>query len=180
MSLINGKRQSQSTYQQLIRDKETYELRLETRFDNSRGYYLRLPEILGDDHHLPDVIINRYPTQGHIDCQTLDLIKLNQRIRDSSQEVVSMSNQVIQELLSDIRSEVPILFKVCEGVAMLDMLAAFAHLVSTRDYVRPELTKEFAIKDGRHPIREKVSSIGLLVFVRLTNVPVSIFQVYPK
>ena len=39
---------------------------------------------------------------------------------------------------------------------MLDMLAAFAHIATCHDYIRPELTDVFAIKSGRHPIREKI------------------------
>lgn len=41
---------------------------------------------------------------------------------------------------------------------MLDMLASFAQLVTTQDYVRPELTDTLAIKGGRHPVREKIHS----------------------
>lgn len=48
------------------------------------------------------------------------------------------------------------LFKICEGIAMLDMLSSFARLVTSQDYVRPQLTNTLAIKSGRHPIREKI------------------------
>jgi DNA mismatch repair protein MSH4 len=60
-----------------------------------------------------------------------------------------------------VRGEIPSLFRVCESIAMLDMIAAFAQLVSSRsygDYTRPELTEWLCIKSGRHPIREKVRS----------------------
>lgn len=49
------------------------------------------------------------------------------------------------------------LFKIAEAIALLDMIAAFAQLVTTQDYCRPELTQTLAIKSGRHPIREKIS-----------------------
>ena len=39
---------------------------------------------------------------------------------------------------------------------MLDMLASFAHVAITQDYVRPELGDYFAVKDGRHALREKI------------------------
>lgn len=41
---------------------------------------------------------------------------------------------------------------------MLDMLAAFAQVVTTSDYVRPQFTDTLAIKFGRHPIREVIQS----------------------
>lgn len=86
----------------------------------------------------------------------MDLVKLNQKIIDSHHEVVNMSDRSIQELIDEVRGEMAILFQVCESIAMLDMLASFAQLVTTQDYARPELTDTLAIKAGRHPIREKI------------------------
>lgn len=40
-----------------------------------------------------------------------------------------MSDKTIQELLDEIRGEIPRLFRVCESIAMLDMIASFAQLV---------------------------------------------------
>jgi DNA mismatch repair protein MSH4 len=105
---------------------------------------------------MPDVLVNRYRKKGYIECQTLDLVKLNQRIQDSHQEVVLMSDRTIGDLLEGVRSEIPALYRVCESIAMLDMLAAFAKLVTVQEYVRPEITNSLAIKAGRHPIHEKV------------------------
>ena len=67
-----------------------------------------------------------------------------------------MSDQSIQDLTSDIRGDIAPLFKICEAIAMLDMIASFAQLVTTLDYCRPDLTEVLAIKSGRHPIREKI------------------------
>lgn len=107
---------------------------------------------------MPDILINRYANKGFIECQTMDLVKLNQRIEDSHQEAVLMSDKAIQELLDDIRGEIPSLYRVCESIALLDMLASFGQLVTTRDYIRPEITNCLAIKSGRHPVREKVQA----------------------
>jgi len=40
-----------------------------------------------------------------------------------------MSDQTIQELLDVVRGEIPSLFRVCESIAMLDMIASFGQLV---------------------------------------------------
>jgi DNA mismatch repair protein MSH4 len=48
------------------------------------------------------------------------------------------------------------MFKTCEAVALLDMIAAFSQLVTVNDYTRPQLTDTLAIKSGRHPIKEKI------------------------
>jgi DNA mismatch repair protein MSH4 len=84
------------------------------------------------------------------------LVKLNQKITDSHNEVINMSDRSIQELIDDIRTEIYPLFKISESIAMLDMITSFAQLVTTKDYVKPELTDALAIKAGRHPIRDKI------------------------
>ena len=108
------------------------------------------------DHALPNIFINVFRRKKFIECQTLDLVKLSQKILDSHLEVLQMSDRVVQELIDKIREDVAPLFRISEGIAMLDMLASFAHLATTQDYIRPELTATLAIKNGRHPIREKI------------------------
>lgn len=99
-----------------------------------------------------------YRKRNFIECQTLDLVKLNQRITDSHSEVINMSNEAIQYLLRDVCTEISGLFRVSEAIAMLDMLSAFAQLATNYEYIRPELTDTLAIRAGRHPIREQIHS----------------------
>lgn len=67
-----------------------------------------------------------------------------------------MSDRSIQELIENLRAEIAPLFKISDAIALLDVTASFAHLVTTQDYCRPELAHTLAIKSGRHPIREKI------------------------
>jgi DNA mismatch repair protein MSH4 len=138
---------------------EQYEMVADIRFDNGRRYFLRLSESDFDNREFPNILINCFRKKGWIECQTLDLMKLNQRIEDSHQEVVLMSDKTIQELIDNIRGEIPILFRICESIAMLDMIAAFGQLATTNDYVKPEIADCIAIKSGRHPLKEKVNQI---------------------
>lgn len=91
-----------------------------------------------------------------IECQTLNLVKLNLRLSDTSNEVVIRSDSVIQALLKELRHEIPHLFRVCESVALIDMISSFGQLATTRDYVRPEITNTLALKSARHPVLDKV------------------------
>jgi DNA mismatch repair protein MSH4 len=109
-----------------------------------------------EDKQLPAIFINRFRKKNMIECQTLELVKLNQKITDAHNEVINMSDRSIQDLIDDVRSEIHPLFKISESVAMLDMIATFAQLVTTQDYVKPEVTETLAIKAGRHPIRDKI------------------------
>jgi DNA mismatch repair protein MSH4 len=137
-------------------------MQAETKFDNSRRYYLRVSESDFDGRTLPDILVNRYRKKGYIECQTLDLVKLNQRIEDSHQEIILMSDGTVQELLDNIRGQISSLFRVCESIAMLDMIASFVHLATTSDYTRPEISDCIVIQSGRHPVREKASTLYLV------------------
>jgi DNA mismatch repair protein MSH4 len=125
------------------------------KYDTARSYYISLSafELEGA---LPEEFINTFKRRDRIECQTLDLVKLNQKISDSHHEVMSMSDQSVQELIDNICENVPTLFKISEAIATLDMLLAFSQLVTIQEYTRPELTNVLAIKSGRHPLHEKI------------------------
>ncbi|KAJ6164994.1 hypothetical protein N7470_003666 [Penicillium chermesinum] len=135
---------------------ETQDITLDLKYDSARQYYICIPA--GEPEPLPDVFINVYRKRNRIECSTLDLVKLNQKISDAHNEVISLSDQTIQDVLHDVCQEASVLFRISEAIAMLDMLAAFAQLATSNDYLRPELTSALAIKAGRHPIRERIHS----------------------
>ncbi|KAF7877597.1 hypothetical protein EAF04_001269 [Stromatinia cepivora] len=153
------KEATEDVHQHVTEVHQRHEIQGETRFDNLRKYYLRYSENEFEGRSIPDILINRFRRKGYVECQTLDLIKFNQKIEDSHIEVILGSDKTIQGLLENVRSEIPNLFKVCESIAMLDMIASFGKLVTSQEsYVRPEITECIAIKSGRHPIRDKVPS----------------------
>ncbi|OAF56820.2 MutS protein msh4 [Pseudogymnoascus destructans] len=152
------KEATQDVHQHVSDINDQYEMQMETRYDNARRYYLRIQESNLEGRTMPDILINCYRKKGYIECQTLGLVKLNQRIEDSHQEVVLMSDKTVTQLIDNVRAEIQPLFRVSDSIAMLDMLAAFAQLVTTSDYVKPEITRCLAIKSGRHPVHEKAHS----------------------
>ena len=126
------------------------------KYDTARQYYIRIATSELEDRNLPDIFINVFKKRNLIECQTLDLLKWNQKIMDSHHEVLQMSDQSIQNLIGNLRAEIAPLFKISDAIALLDVTASFAQSVTTRDYCRPELTRTLAIKSGRHPILEKI------------------------
>lgn len=137
-------------------DPETHGIALEMKYDTARQYYIRIPVSEIEERNLPDVFINVFKRRSFVECQTLDLVKHNQKIIDSHHEVVLLSDKSVQQLINDVREDIAPLFKTGEAIALLDMIAAFAQLVTLHDYCRPELTGTLAIQAGRHPIREKI------------------------
>ncbi|CZT09929.1 related to MSH4-meiosis-specific protein [Rhynchosporium graminicola] len=155
---------AKNTVTLLMKYTERFNMVVETRYDNARRYYLRVSADDFEGRPVPDILINRSQNRsqkkGTIDCQTLDIVKFNHRIEGSHQEVVLMSDQTIQALIDDIRGEISVLFRVCESIAMLDMISSFVQLATTNDpqteYKRPQITDCIAIAHCRHPIRERI------------------------
>ncbi|EXA01809.1 MutS protein msh4 [Fusarium oxysporum] len=154
---------ARQTYKELTEDihqhidvlNELHGLDANLRYDNGRKYWLRLRAADFDDRPLPNLLINVVRKKDKIECQTLDLVKLNLRLSDTSNEVVIRSDKVVQDLLKELRSDVPHLFRVCESVALVDMISSFAQLATTRDYVKPDLSTTLALKAARHPVLDK-------------------------
>ncbi|UNI17140.1 MutS protein msh4 [Purpureocillium takamizusanense] len=142
--------------------QDGFKIAVALKFDNGRKYWLRIKAIDFDYGSPPPLFVNVVRKKDNIECQTLDLIKLNVRLSDASNEVVIRSDAVIQDLIADLRRTASQLFKVCESVALIDMLASFAQLSMTRDYVRPDITSTLALKAARHPILDK-SHVGDIV-----------------
>ncbi|KAF3940245.1 hypothetical protein ABW19_dt0207615 [Dactylella cylindrospora] len=147
-------------YQEISRDHNLPSL--EIKFDAQRGYFFRIPTADTEDTPLPPDFVNIIKKKKFTECTTLDLMKRNARVGDAMTEVLLMSDRAVQELIDSIRTEMSALYKVCEGVAMLDMIGAFASLTRTYGYCRPEFKDALAIKDGRHPIREKIHKERLI------------------
>ncbi|XP_032231017.2 mutS protein homolog 4 [Nematostella vectensis] len=138
---------------------EKYELPLKVGFNNTRGFFIQMQlskEQDVDTSSLPGELIKVSKVKNNLTFSTGDLIKLNDRIRESLNEIYLMANVVVSELLSDIRDQIGCLYKLAELVSMLDMLVSFAHICTLSDYVRPEFTDTLAIKQGRHPILDKI------------------------
>ncbi|WXC65904.1 hypothetical protein SNK03_011683 [Fusarium graminearum] len=133
----------------------THKLNATLRYDNGRKYWLRFQAADFDDRPIPDILINVVRKKDKIECQTLDLVKLNLRLSDTSNEVVIRSDSVVQDLLRELRDNAPHLFQVCESVALIDMISSFAQLATTRDYVRPDISSTLALKAARHPVLDK-------------------------
>ncbi|KAM3510919.1 hypothetical protein MY11210_005457 [Beauveria gryllotalpidicola] len=107
---------------------EKFSVTATLKFDNGRKYWLKLS--IGDYNSVdpPGFFINVAKKRGAIECQTLDLVKLNMRLSDTSNEVVFRSDAIIEQLVASLQSDASQLFKMCESVGLMDMLASFTQL----------------------------------------------------
>ncbi|KAF9261928.1 hypothetical protein L218DRAFT_980745 [Marasmius fiardii PR-910] len=145
---------------------EAHELPLTLVYSESSGFVLSLKETDVDDE-LPKGFINAKLTKGKWQFSSLELKKMNARMKDALDETLILSDKIIQDLVAEILGDIGVLYKASEAVALIDMLWSFSHVAISEYYfrttLRPEFTGTLAIKSGRHPILETVKSGGTLV-----------------
>ncbi|XP_061165050.1 mutS protein homolog 4-like [Saccostrea echinata] len=141
---------------------EEYNLPIVTSYNSTRGFFLQLncgPKHNYSKESLPEIFIKVTKAKNTLCFTTTELIRLNNRAKEALDEIYLVTNIVVTELLGDLRNHFGCLYKLSEAVAMIDMLQSFAHACTLSSYVKPDFTKDtLAIKQGRHPILEKIST----------------------
>uniref|UniRef100_A0A8C2K8J9 MutS homolog 4 n=1 Tax=Cyprinus carpio TaxID=7962 RepID=A0A8C2K8J9_CYPCA len=134
---------------------EKYSLPLRTSFSNTRGFFIQMKLEGGvlPGGKLPEEFIKK----NNYGFTTVDLMKMNDHSEEALKDIFHMSYVVVSRLLSDVCEHIHCLYKLSDAVSMLDMLLSLAHACTVSDYVRPEFTDTLAIKQGRHPILERIS-----------------------
>ena len=95
---------------------------MDLKFEEQRGYYLVSKKIHLEKRQLPSVFTN-VSTQGQkLQYDTLELCKKNAKLRHSLNEIYVLSFETVMKLIGDIREYLGCFYKVCEAVAMLDMV----------------------------------------------------------
>ncbi|KAK0197948.1 muts domain V-domain-containing protein, partial [Armillaria mellea] len=113
---------------------------------------------------LPKGFINASLKKGRWQSSSMELKKMNARMKDALDETLILSDKIIQDLVADILVDVGALYKASEAIALADMLLSFAHVsISKGPGVRPEFTGTLAVKAGKHPILETLRTMGTLV-----------------
>ncbi|XP_026789533.3 mutS protein homolog 4 isoform X2 [Pangasianodon hypophthalmus] len=138
---------------------EKYGLPLRTSFNTARGFFIqmRLEGFGLPDGQLPGEFIKVTRQKNNYSFTTLDLMKMNDRCDEALKEIFHMSYIVVCRLLNEVYKHIHCLYKLSDAVSMLDMLLSLANVCTISDYVRPEFTDTLAIRQGRHPILERVA-----------------------
>ncbi|XP_014842567.1 PREDICTED: mutS protein homolog 4 isoform X1 [Poecilia mexicana] len=138
---------------------EKYGFPLRTSFSTTRGFFIqmKLDGVVLPEGKLPPEFIKVTKQKNSYGFTTADLIKMNGRCDEALREIFHMSYVVICQLLTTIHEHIHCLYKLSDTVSMLDMLLSLANACTISDYVRPEFTDTLAIKQGRHPILERMA-----------------------
>ena len=111
---------------------EVHGLSVSVRYSSSRGYYLAVPADIGSD--LPVVFLQPAKSGRFINCTTEEINSLNTRAQDNVHDLLLMTHDRIQEVMSVAREHYDAIATLCDSVALLDMCHSFADNVLTKRY----------------------------------------------
>lgn len=125
-------------------------------YENKRGFFLKIKKpVDSKTPDLPSVFINKSVKKSYIECSTINLLKANTRLHETFNEVLRISEKIIDDLFNEIKNKnISSLFMLAEAIAMLDMLCCFAANTIKYKYCKPIFSDFLHIKKSRHPILE--------------------------
>ncbi|EUB61351.1 MutS protein [Echinococcus granulosus] len=110
-------------------------------------------------HGLPEVFIKVQVARGLINCTTAELVKLNERVKGSLNEVYLIADNLACKLIHDLHPEMSLFYRLSEAVSGLDLLCSLARIVISAPpghcFVKPVFGDTLAIQEGRHMINDR-------------------------
>jgi DNA mismatch repair protein MSH4 len=73
-----------------------------------------------------------------------------------------MSETLIAELIVYSHGHLPILYRISESIAILDLIVSFASVAAQEDFVQPSFSDTLALQKARHPILERNRKLDIV------------------
>ena len=114
---------------------------------------------------VPDRYIRKQTLTNGERYITEELKNLENQILGAEEKVINLEYNVFVEVRDKIEAQVERIQKSAEIVATLDTLCSLATVADEQNYVRPQIDNSgvIDIKDGRHPVIEKILPTGSFV-----------------
>lgn len=132
---------------------------LKIKYNNVLGYFIEVPSARADALMMPESgFIHRQTLAGNMRFTTAQLIDLDNNVRSAAERATGIENDIIANLIADIRAISDNLLSVADLLADLDVWYALATVARDYGWVRPNITDDgaFDIVGGRHPVIESV------------------------
>ncbi len=129
---------------------------LKISFNQVFGYYIEVTK-----SHLEKVPIEYVRKQTLSNAErfiTQELKELEDKILNAEQKLIERETALYNDLKESLQPFLVELLDISAAVAEIDMIANFAFVAKENNYIKPIITesKEFVIKNGRHPVIEKI------------------------
>ncbi len=152
--VLNGKGYIASVQQ--TEQEKTGIKKLKIGYNRVFGYYIEIPNSFKE--LVPEEYIRK---QTLANCEryiTSELKELEAKVLGAQERIVKLEYEIFSQVRSKVASELYRIQKTAHAVATLDVLCSLARVALRNNYVCPVMTDgdEIIIKDGRHPVVEKM------------------------
>ena len=136
---------------------------LKVGFNKVFGYFIEVTKSYLNQ--VPDRFIRKQTLTNAERYITEELKNLENQILGAEEKVVNLEYEAFVKIREEIAKNVKRLQKTSEVVASLDVLTSFAQVAEDMNYSMPEVNSTGAIdiKNGRHPVIEKILGPGSFV-----------------
>lgn len=127
-------------------------LQLKLKYLPEQGFNLTFVKLPGQT--VPASFFIQGSTKNGLRCSTIELMKFNQRVKESLEEIFLISDRILADLLAHAKESLSELYSLSEIIGELDLLCSAAEYAKNAEAVCPEFGDSIVIKDGRNPILE--------------------------
>ncbi|MDY4696535.1 MAG: DNA mismatch repair protein MutS [Selenomonas montiformis] len=172
----NGYNEELDEYRRVAHDSKTMLQAMEERereatgikslkigYNKVFGYYIEVR------HSGTDLVPERYirkQTLANAERYITEELKaFETKILGAHEKIVAIEYNLFTEIREQIKQSLAAIQSTAHEIAVVDVLASLAEAASNGNYVRPRMTTdgEISIKDGRHPLVERILTRDLFV-----------------
>ncbi len=136
---------------------------LKTGYNKVFGYYIEVTK--SNLSEVPDRYIRKQTLTNAERYITPELKEIEETIMNASEKFSELEMKLFEEIRRSIMEQSERLRNVAEIISVVDVIYSFAVAAFKNNYTMPEITEtnELIIKDGRHPVVEKMMKDSLFV-----------------
>ena len=136
---------------------------LKIGFNKVFGYYIEVTNLYKD--MVPDTYIRKQTLTNGERYITEELKNMENQILGAEEKVIKLELEAFRQIREEIAGNVKRMQRTAEAISSLDVLTSFAQVAEEMNYCKPTINKEgiLNIKEGRHPVIEKMLSSGEFV-----------------
>ena len=136
---------------------------LKIGFNKVFGYYIEVTNLYKD--MVPDTYIRKQTLTNGERYITEELKNMENQILGAEEKVIKLELEAFRQVREEIAQNVKRMQRTAEAISSLDVLTSFAQVAEEMNYCKPKINKDgiLNIKEGRHPVIEKMLSTGEFV-----------------
>ncbi|MCR4689985.1 MAG: DNA mismatch repair protein MutS [Lachnospiraceae bacterium] len=147
-----------------VREKEQTGIKnLKIKYNKVFGYYI---EVTSSNLSLvPEHYVRKQTLTNAERFTTPELKEMENTILNAEDKLYSLEYEIFVSVRDRIAANVERIRETAKAIAMLDALASLAYVAEVNHYVRPVIDKKgiIDIKEGRHPVVEKMMDRGMFI-----------------